>query len=100
MDRRNHLTKLLDEILTIFRGFMDGDIEYNCDNLHCAMKTDICEIFDEIVGDFAIKVDSCKEITNEELAKMHERLIEFSEDFGVKEIQTLIERIKLLINNG
>lgn len=51
MDRNEKLRKLVDNIMFIFHGLMDGNINCTFNRLHCVMGADICTLFDEAVGD-------------------------------------------------
>ena len=101
MSRIEDLRALSEEVLAFFRGLMDGTIDYSFDNLNCALKTDICEVFDAIAGDFVINIECGNDdkVTNEQLQALHDNLIAFGEEYNVKEAATLAEKVKALIDS-
>lgn len=84
-------------IMDLFRGLMQGSIDYSFSNLHCAMKTDIGEILDSIAGDVVMDMDMGREITEEQLKKLSADLLSFAEEFEVEEAKLLAEKISRTI---
>lgn len=85
------------DIMDLFRGLMQGSIDYSFSNLHCAMKTDIGEILDGIAGDVVMDIDMGREVTNEQPKKLSANLLSFAEEFEVEEAKTLAEKISRTI---
>ena len=73
---------------------MYGDISYSYDNLNCALKTDICEVFNDIVEDTVMNIMLGKEISNEQLLSLSDNLASFGDEFNVTEAKALSEKIK------
>lgn len=84
-------------IMNLFRGLMQGSIDYSFSSLHCAIKTDIGEILDGIAGDVVMDIDMGREITEEQLKKLSADLLSFAEEFEVEEAKLLAEKISRTI---
>ena len=98
MDREEQLQELVDDIMDVFRGLQWGTIKYSFDKLHCAMKGDICEDFDQAAGDVVMKVEFGGEVTDEDLQKLLEGLTAFKKEYKVKEVAALIKKTQSLID--
>ena len=81
------------DIMDLFRGLMQGSIDYSFSNLHCAMKTDIGEILDGIAGDVVMDIDMGREVSEEQLKKLSADLLSFAKEFKVKEAKDIANRI-------
>lgn len=93
-----NLENIKNDIMDLFRGLMQGSIDYSFDNLHCAIKTDIGEILDDIAGEVVLNIDLGKEVTEEQLKKLSSDLISFAKEFKVKEAREIAKRINEAIN--
>ena len=91
------MESLKEEIMELFRGLMNGTIDYSFDNMHSAMKTDICEIFNDIAEDFVMNIMLGQEITKEQLQTLHDNLVTFGEEFEVKEATSLAKNVEAMI---
>ena len=100
MDRNKQLQKIEDDLMSIFRGLMCGNINYTLSRLHSVMGADICTLFDEAVGDFVLKVDSGKDVSDEELCLLYDNLVAFKEDFEIEELDSLIEQVNKMTGNS
>lgn len=47
MDRNEKPRKLVDNIMFILHGLMDGNINCTFNRFHCVMGADICTLFDD-----------------------------------------------------
>lgn len=99
MDKKE-LFFITEDILALFRGLRDGTVRYNCDNLHSAMKTDVCEVLSEISEAVVWNADAGAEVTKEQVQDLHDNLLAFSEEFGVKQAKQIAARIKTLLDNS
>ena len=89
--------ELNDQIFKLFHGLQDGSVKYEYDNLCCAMKVSICEVFSNMAEDFVITVMDGREVTSNQLQTLHDNLISFGKDFAVKEAIALAEKIMPII---
>lgn len=69
------------------------------DKLHCAMGTNVCQLFDDIASSFVLNIMSYNEPTNEEIRAMCDELKGFNEEFKIKEVNTTIKNIKAFLKN-
>lgn len=100
MDKlKNELRELLYDTMDLFDGLMYCEIDFSFDNLHCAMKTDICELFSNAVEGVILNVNSGREVTKEHLETMHKNLISFAREFKVKEARALAKKVKKIIED-
>lgn len=94
---KSEVQALNEEIMNLFRGLMQGSVGYKVDNLHCAMKVSVCEVFNDVAEDFVMSVMSGKEITTDQLQMLHDNLLSFGEEFEVKEATILGNKVKDII---
>jgi len=93
---KEELMSLKDDIMELFHGLQCGEIEYQFDNLHSAMKTNICEVFSDIAEGLVWRVIKDEEVSKEMLLTFHNDLLSFGEEFGVEEVKPLAEKAKKL----
>lgn len=93
----NTLRELLYDTMDLFDGLMYGQVDYSFDQLHCVMKTDICEIFSLSVEEVILNINSGREVTKEQLEKMRKNLNAFAREFKVKEARALAKNVKKII---
>lgn len=91
------LQSIQDDIMNIFYGLRTGLVDYSYDNLNCAMKTNICEVFSSVAEEVAINVELGREVTKEQLQKLHDNLISFAKEYKVKEAKALAGKVKELL---
>lgn len=95
----NTLESLKDETMKLFRGLMDGTVRFSYDSMNCAMKTDICEAFNDIAEEFVMSVLEGEDVTAEKLQAFYDGLVAFGDDFKVKEAKALAKKVKTVIDN-
>ena len=89
------LRNICDEIAMIIQKMFYGQVNFEYDNLMCAMKPGHpAEILDEILGIIGWDVFAGKTPEKEKIEEMYSSLKEYKKAFKVKELKEPIEDLK------
>lgn len=92
------LPDIFNEIYGLFLDLRMGTVDFSFSKVHCAMKTNISELFSNIAEDFILSMEDGREVTKEQLQTLYDNLISFGEEFKVEKCKTIAAMVKEAID--